>query len=674
MSTSASAVEPALGGGPTRNLGVTPPIATNGPTPREIEVTKTLVAELEKQGVFESDEESKVREVILGKLDAMVKDFVYRVSIANGMSESLARSAGGKIFTFGSYRLGVHGPGSDIDTLCVVPKHVQREDFFSVFESMLKEREEVTEVAGVPTAHVPLIASKFLGVDIDFTFARLSLPRVEDSLSLEDDNLLRNLDERDVRSLGGSRVTDGILRLVPNIHVFRMALRCIKLWAQRRAIYSNVMGFLGGVAWAMLTARICQLYPNEAAGAIVSRFFIIFYQWKWPQPVLLTPIEDGPLSVRVWNPKLYPSDRLHRMPIITPAYPGMCATHNVSQSTQMVMTSEFKRAAEVVDRVIIGKTDWSELFAKHDFFFKYKYYLQVIASSGSADLQLKWHGTVESKIRQLVMKLELVPTITCAHPFIKGFDQVSECYNDHEVRLVATGDIPEEVAQRTQKVTALPETEEAKKAAEEEAAKITEGKEGHRMIYTTTFYIGLSIEPKLAGEGHRKLDISYPTAEFTGKVKQWEQYDEASMGIVVRHIKWTQLPGYVFEGGENRVTAAAASKVNGKRAKSGKKRNGDTARNAANGGAAGAESNGATQAEDTVTAVDNGDAEMASPTKKQRTVPGLQGTLGSAMTSATNATPTLPLQPATASKELENFQLATGNQPIAASTNTAANQ
>ncbi len=310
------------------------------------------------------------------------------------------------------------------------------------------------------------------------------------------------------------------------------------------------------------------------------------------------------------------------------------------------MTSEFKRAAEIVDRVIIGKTDWSELFAKHDFFFKYKYYLQVIASSGSADLQLKWHGTVESKIRQLVMKLELVPTIMCAHPFIKGFDQVSECWNDHEVRLVATGDIPDEVAQRTQKVTALPETDEAKQAAAEEAAKATEGKEGHRMIYTTTFYIGLSIEPKLPGEGARKLDISYPTAEFTGKVKQWEQYDESSMGIVVRHIKWLQLPGYVFDGGER--PAAATSKVNGKRAKSGKKKNGD---------AAPAETNGVAEP---VTAVDNGDAEMASPTKKQRTV--------------TNATPTLPLQPGSASKELENFALATGGQPIAASTETAANR
>ena len=87
-----------------------------------------------------------------------------------------------------------------------------------------------------------------------------------------------------------------------------------------RAIYSNANGFLGGLAWAMLVARICQLYPNAVAGAIVSRFFIIMYQWcrlhlaalgyyltftrAWPQPVLLKQTEDGPLQVRVWNPRV----------------------------------------------------------------------------------------------------------------------------------------------------------------------------------------------------------------------------------------------------------------------------------------------------------------------------------------------------------------------------------
>lgn len=115
---------------------------------------------------------------------------------------------------------------------------------------------------------------------------------------------MKNIGEQCVRSLNGSRVTDEILRLVPNIPVFRIALRTIKLWAKRRAIYSNVMGFLGGVAWAMLTARVCQLYPNACAASIVNRFFRIMYQWNWPQPILLKHLEDGPLEVRVWNPKV----------------------------------------------------------------------------------------------------------------------------------------------------------------------------------------------------------------------------------------------------------------------------------------------------------------------------------------------------------------------------------
>lgn len=87
---------------------------------------------------------------MLGRLAAIVKKFVRKVSLAHGLSEAAADAAGGKIFTFGSYRLGVHGPGSDIDTLCVVPKHVSREDFFDVFEQILKETDGVTEVSVSP--------------------------------------------------------------------------------------------------------------------------------------------------------------------------------------------------------------------------------------------------------------------------------------------------------------------------------------------------------------------------------------------------------------------------------------------------------------------------------------------------------------------------------------------
>ncbi|TCD67511.1 polynucleotide adenylyltransferase [Steccherinum ochraceum] len=512
-------------------LGVTQPVSIAESNDREKEVTVTLMEELRRQGTVESEEEAKMREIVLGRLASLVRKFVRAVSVKQGLSEAAAEAAGGKIFTFGSYRLGVHGPGSDIDTLCVVPKHVSREDFFEVFEGMLRETDGVTEATGVPEAYVPIIKTKISGIPIDLLLARLALSSIPDDLSLQDDDLLRNLDERCVRSLNGSRVTDEILRLVPNVSVFRDALRCIKLWAQRRAIYSNVNGFLGGVAWAMLVARICQLYPNAIAGAIVSRFFIIMYQWKWPQPVLLKQIEDGPLPVRVWNPKLYPADRAHRMPIITPAYPSMCATHNVTQSTQMIMTEEFKKGSEIVENVIGGAAKWSDLFSKHDFFHKYKYYLRVIASTGSPELQIKWAGTVESRIRQLVMKLEYVESVTLAHPFIKGFEQVSYCIGEDEVHHVAEGDIPETVAKRKK--------------------EDIEGKDDSKVVYSTTFYIGLAIEPKQPGNNApRRLDISYPTTEFTKLVRMWEKYDESSMGIVVRHMKSASLPDYVFDTGE----------------------------------------------------------------------------------------------------------------------------
>ena len=169
---------------------------------------------------------------MLGRLAALVKKFVRAVSLERGLSESAANAAGGKIYTYGSYRLGVHGPGTDIDTLCVVPRHVTREDFHNVLEGMLREMEGVTEVSvraglctgvmeigvynplwqGVPEAYVPIIKCKVDGVALDLLMARLSLATIPDDLDLRDDNLLRNLDERCVRSLGGQHAILGISR------------------------------------------------------------------------------------------------------------------------------------------------------------------------------------------------------------------------------------------------------------------------------------------------------------------------------------------------------------------------------------------------------------------------------------------------------------------------------
>lgn len=251
------------------------------------------------------------RESILADLQRMANEFVRRVAKEREpQNEVLIRDARGEIFTYGSYCLGVYGPGSDIDTLVTAPRYVTRDDYFKYFPSLIEEMAPegaVTDLTVVEDAFVPIIKFEYWGISIDLIFSRIATLKQfppHGELKLTNNEYLRGLDDRELRSLNGTRVTEEILNLVPEQSTFRLALRAIKLWAQRRAIYANIIGFPGGVVWAMMVARVCQLYPKAAGATIVSKFFQIMKVWQWPIPVQLKPMEDGPLNVRVWNPKV----------------------------------------------------------------------------------------------------------------------------------------------------------------------------------------------------------------------------------------------------------------------------------------------------------------------------------------------------------------------------------
>ena len=201
---------------------------------------------------------------------------------------------------------------------------------------------------------------------------------------LDDSNLL-NMDEKSVLSLNGCRVTQLILKLVPHLENFKIVLRCVKLWAKQRGIYSNVLGFLGGVSWAILVARVCQLYPNASPNVLVSRFFLWYDTWKWPTPVILCQILDRSLGYKVWDPKKERRDAMHVMPIITPAYPSMNSTYNVSESTFNIIREEVRNAAPTA-----LKENWVGLFERCDFFSMFKVYLQIVISAENRPSHQAW--------------------------------------------------------------------------------------------------------------------------------------------------------------------------------------------------------------------------------------------------------------------------------------------
>lgn len=562
-----------------KQYGVTKPISTVGPTIEENKLNDEMIEELRNQGSFESEVETLKRREVLSKLQKLTEEFVYIVSKNKNMSDGMAKDAGGKIFTFGSYRLGVYGPGSDIDTLVVVPKHVTREDFFKIFEELLQKRPELNKIQSVPDAFVPIIKTVFDGVDIDLICGRLDIPQIPLDLTLEDNNLLKNIDDRDLRALNGTRVTDQILQLVPKRASFRHALRTIKLWAQRRAIYANMFGFPGGVAWAILVARICQLYPNAVGSILVNKFFYIYLQWKWPQPVLLKPIEDGPLPVRIWNPKLYGQDRSHKMPVITPAYPSMCATHNITTSTQKIILQEMKRGLDITNDIIFGKKNWSSLFLKHDFFHKYKYYLSIItATKNSYDEHLKWSGMVESKLRLLVQKLEVIDGIVLAHPYVKPFTKsyivnneedcikIKDLYGtiefdkfikskleNNEIKELKDDDEEGGNIKQFENELKLKQDEEKLKPESLQDTKIL----NQRTIHLMKLYIGLSLD--LKGK-EKKMDIQQPCSEFDVICKNWQFSNPELFALNIKHVKLYDLPDDCYDENEERPIMKSKSK------------------------------------------------------------------------------------------------------------------
>ena len=106
-------------------------------------------------GLCERKEEAiKITEV-LDRLGQILKDWMKQLTCLRGYTNRMVENANVVLFTFGSYRLGVHGPRIDIDTSCIGPSYESREeDFFFILHNILADMEEVTKLHPIPDAHI----------------------------------------------------------------------------------------------------------------------------------------------------------------------------------------------------------------------------------------------------------------------------------------------------------------------------------------------------------------------------------------------------------------------------------------------------------------------------------------------------------------------------------------
>lgn len=335
------------------------------------------------------------------------------------------------LVSFGSYSLQVHKPGADMDLLALCPSTCTRGDFFTTLVKILKADDRIIEVHPIPAAYTPVIKFAMNGIAVDLLFARLTNDeRLQQHAKGTNYNItdsdLKDLDEAGVRSLNGARVAQLLDQSVPNQETFRMTLVAVKEWAHVHGLYSNVLGFLGGINYALLVACICRRHQNAQPATLLKAFFQTFAHWNWPTPVTLTLVAYQPpagvMPLPVWDAKTNKRDGMHLMPILTPTYPSMNSAYNVGIPQLRRLTHALKSGLEVVREIESGAKSWKDLF-QNNFFQRHAYFLQTNISASNGNDFLEWFRFVESRLRLLIAGLDNPHYGVQAEPFCKFYDR-----------------------------------------------------------------------------------------------------------------------------------------------------------------------------------------------------------------------------------------------------------
>ena len=187
-----------------------------------------------------------------------------------------------------------------------------------------------------------------------------------------------------------------------------------------RGIYGNIYGFPGGVAWAIMTAAVCQMYPQSPPGVILQNFFKYYasrikLDGAPHDPIYLTKSMEvsADIGKKSWDKK---NNQFELWPVLTPCPPYMNSCYNIGKATLRTLSQEFKRGDEILNGEGSGEgVPWARLWDSNDFFLRYKVFLQVQVGAVDMESFNAWCGYVESKMRHLVTSLETWPQYFDVH-------------------------------------------------------------------------------------------------------------------------------------------------------------------------------------------------------------------------------------------------------------------
>lgn len=307
----------------------------------------------------------------------------------------------GKLLPLGSFQLGVMRPVDVLDLIFVAPPAAQVPKLRDAVAAHLEAETPDCNVSPVsPQGHftAPGLAFTMKGIEVKLLFAQ-RVPGLPDP---QPDAMASNM-----AAIYAHEALKSLQKCVPNEDVFRSLLKFVCHWARQRGIYGHFLGFLGGPAWAVCCARVCQMHPQVEASQLVQRFFRTLYSWDWRKPLGTLPEVHG-------RPE--PTDPTNQgqltMDVHLPLGSGLSIAPHVSETTSKIMLKELLRGYKVAQQVGVSRAQmqeeagreqnsarapidlspqgWPDLVSRSMFFQGYRHYLEFQIMALTEEILRKW--------------------------------------------------------------------------------------------------------------------------------------------------------------------------------------------------------------------------------------------------------------------------------------------
>ena len=333
-----------------------------------------------------------------------------------------------KLLPYGSYSQGTSQNVDDVDVQLCCPDWIDIEiDFFGTFVSLISENSNFTSVIPIKKTIAPIIKLEYGKLNMDQAFCSasfdLSIVDSEFEKTLNDNRLLLQIEEKSIRAYNAWRnghlilnsiketinertsnfqnnynmfndkipdINEGTLNdntaqnfitNIPNLEPeerlnnFRIAVKVLKLWAMRRGIYSNILGYLGGMSLAIQAAKISQMFPNYGPTKQIERFFFIYQFFPWndtPQRIVKECTNLDLMECLKSSKGYFKRDDINNslsnkktQNIITPAFPEMNCAYSITDSQEKIVTKNIIEAFKIVRLIQENEIQWYHIL----FFF-----------------------------------------------------------------------------------------------------------------------------------------------------------------------------------------------------------------------------------------------------------------------------------------------------------------